>query len=125
MVIIRNEKPCKVNDTVWCFDAYGNLTTGRIYEIKDGMAYIACGRTGGMKTGARLSECWPTKEACLDAEKQRSDKQVAEYKARITDIESLVAFLFNHDIHSEYRDQDAEVAARERAAELGVSIEIN
>lgn len=42
----------------------------------------------------------------------------------ITNVESLVQFLFKHDVYSEDRDYDAAAAAKKRAGELlGIEIE--
>lgn len=122
MIEVCNEKQFKVGDTVWWFDAWGNLRWGIIYGIEDGHALIR-EEGKGAKTGAKLGDCWESKEACLRAEARRAKLQTKEYEESITDVESLVRFLFEHDVHSEYKDYDAEAAARKRAREL-LGIEI-
>ena len=44
--------------------------------------------------------------------------QTEAYRTSIKDVRDLVKFLFTHDVHSEFRDYEAEVAARKRAKEL-------
>lgn len=112
MIKIANTNQYQVNDEVWWFDAWGKLQHGRIEEIHGSKAQIAHGRTGGAKTGADLSKCWSSRVACLEAEKQRTKRQVAEYKNEIKDAADLVRFLL-----------DTKQAARERAKELGINIE--
>lgn len=73
---------------------------------------------GGLVTGAKLCECWPNKEECLNAESRRAELQKAEYKESIKDVNNLVKFLFDKDVHSENRDYEAAAAAKERAKEL-------
>lgn len=118
MIKIKNPNEYKVTDTVWWFDAYGTLRKGVIYEIGDTHVLIYENGKKGVKTGAKLSDCWPTKDACLAAENQRSALQRTAYKESIRTVSDLVAFLFKHDVHSEFRDYDAAAAAKERAKEL-------
>lgn len=117
-----------VGDKVWWFDSWGNLRWGVIYEIKDEqvrrrretcrVALIYEEGKKGCHFGAKLSECWPTKEECLEAERRRSIAQKAEYKESIKDVKDLVQFLFEYDVNGEDHDYDAESAAKERAKEL-------
>lgn len=123
---IKNNNKFKIGDTVWWFDNWGTLRTGEIYDISDEKirdkvtTYARIYEDGekGVCTGAKLSDCWPTKQACLDADKRRSEAQVKEYKESITDVNDLVKFLFDNDVRSENRDYDARKAAKERAREL-------
>lgn len=122
MIEVRNERQFKAGDKVWWFDAWGNLRWGIIYGIEDGHALIR-EEGKGAKTGAKLGDCWESKEACRRAEARRAKLQTKEYEESITDVESLVRFLFEHDVRSEDRDYDAEAAAKKRAREL-LGIEI-
>lgn len=122
MIEVRNKKQFKAGDKVWWFDAWGNLRWGIIYGIKDGHARIQ-EEGKGAKTGAKLDSCWESKEACLRAEARRAKLQTKEYEESITDVKSLVRFLFEYDVRSEYKDYDAEAAAKKRAKEL-LGIEI-
>lgn len=90
MIKIKNPNEYKVNDTVWWFDAYGTLRKGVIYEIGDTHALIYEDGKKGVKTGAKLSDCWPTKDACLAAENQRSALQRTAYKESIRTVSDLV-----------------------------------
>lgn len=118
MIEIKNPNKYKVNDKVWWFDAYDTLRNGVIYEIRDTHALIYEDGKKGLKTGAKLSDCWPTKDECLAAENHRSALQRVAYKESIKNVSDLVKFLFKHDVHSEFRDYDAAAAAKERAKEL-------
>lgn len=123
MVEIRNPNPPAVGDKVFWFDAYDNLSSGKIHEIQkaedgDDVAVIRAGRAGGIQTGAKLWKCWQTKEQCLDAEQERIDRQIEEYKESITNTKDLVKFLMTHDVVSDVRDYEAEKAAIQRVEEL-------
>ena len=122
MVEIKNEKRMNVGDNVWWIDNYGNLQNGKIYEVREDKgvvwALIEQGRNGGMKTGAKMYKCWQSKDECLEAEAKRSKGQKEAYKESIKDVNDLVKFLYANMDRTEYRDCEAEVAARERAKEL-------
>ena len=115
MVKIENNNKFNVGDEVWWFDSWGNLQNGKIYEFTGEYAGIKQGKTGGISTGAKLCDCWPTKEECLKAEKRRAIAQTAEYIKSIKDVNDLVLFLFKHDVSGEDHDYEAEEAAKERA----------
>lgn len=124
MVKIENNNKFKVGDHVWYFDYYGNLRDGEIYEITDaGMACTREGKRGGVTAGTELENCWPSKEACLEAEQKRCKLQVEEYKRSIRSVEDLVRFLWKNDINSECPDYEAKRAAKERAADFGINLE--
>lgn len=124
MVVIENKNTYKIGDNVWWFDAYRNLQNGIIYDYypTDNFAAIKQGINGGIHTGAKISDCWPTKDECLKAENRRAKAQKQEYKDSINTVEDLIRFLYTHDVQSEYRDYDAKAAVEERAAELGISL---
>lgn len=126
MVEIRNENKYEIGNEVWWFDAWDNLRHGIIYDFryrneKDTVPFFACihenGRVGS-ETGAKIENCWPSKEACLDAENRRMEAQKAEYMESIKDAKDLVKFLFEHDVRSDTRDYAAFYAAKTRANEL-------
>ena len=54
----------------------------------------------------------------IRAETDRITAQTEAYRTSIKDVRDLVKFLFTHDVHSEFRDYEAEAAARKRAKEL-------
>lgn len=127
MVKIENTNKFQVGDKVWWFDAWGNMRWGIIYNIVDGkrgdtlIGKMACiheeGKTG-IHTGACLSDCWPSEEACLEAEERRVKEQIREYKESITNVKDLVRFLFEHQVTGEDMNYDAKAAASQRAKEL-------
>lgn len=123
MIKIVNKNEFKVGDKVWYFDAWGNLQNGVIYEIVDDHAKTKEGLHGGVLAGAKLDKCWPSKEDCLYAENCRAVVQKAEYKESIKSVEDLVRFLYQNDVNSEYRDEEARKAAKERAEELGIRLD--
>lgn len=111
-------KKFKIGDRVWWYDPYGTLRWGIIYDIKDGHAAIHEEGKTGSQTGAPLDRCHATKDDCIRAETDRITAQTEAYQTSIKDVRDLVKFLFTHDVHSEFRDYEAEVAARKRAKEL-------
>lgn len=136
MVEIKNNNKYEIGDWVWWFDPWDNLKKGIIYGIievtygedTDNPTQVKHAKIYedghiGSSTGARLSICWPSKEACIEAEKERSKAQVEEYKAGIEDVKDLVKFLFDYDVRSEYRDLDAVKAATEKAVEFGINLD--
>lgn len=120
MVEIKNENynEFKIGDKVWWYDSWGIIQNGKISEFKGEYAGIKMGVHGGISTGAKLSECWPTKEACQNAEERRATAQKTEYIESIKDVNDLVQFLFDHDVSGEDHNYEAEAAARERAKDL-------
>lgn len=123
MVRIENKNEYKVGDEVWYFDTWGSLRHGIIEKIVGDKAATREGKRGGISAGSSLWNCWPTKEACLEAENKRWELQKAEYKESIKSVEDLVRFLYDHDINSEYADYEAREVAKECAAEFGISLE--
>lgn len=115
---IENNNKYNVGDKVWWFDSWGNLRWGVIYEIKEYMAAIHENGRTGIQTGARLSECWPTKKDCIDADKRRSELRKDMYRKSIKDVRDLVQFMYTHDVSGEDCDYDAETVAKEKALEL-------
>ncbi len=124
MAKIENKNVYVIGDKVWWLDAWNNLRWGIIYDFKEGYAAIHEDGKKGIQTGAKLEDCWPTREACIHAEAERSKLQTEEYKESIKSVEDLVKFLWENDVNSEYRDYDAAKAARIRAKEL-LNIELN
>lgn len=126
MVKIENNNRFKIGDTVWWVDPWGNLMWGVIYAIDEGNVAALIYKEGrvGACSGAKLCDCWPDKETCLAMEKKKSDLQVEEYKAGISNVEDLVRFLYTNDLNSENPDYEARRAAKERAEELmGIRLE--
>ena len=123
----------KIGSRVWWFDAWDNLRWGDIYEIRsekwgalDSVKIALIHENGkkGSNTGARLEECWPTKEQCLVAKKTEEQKHYRECLNYIKTVEDLVRFMYSTDLTSEFRDCMAEKAVKEKAKELlGISLE--
>lgn len=67
-----------------------------------------------------------SKNDCIKGIQEKNDKIVAEYKTEITDLESLIAFPLKHNVGQceEYTDYEATRAYTERAAELGLAINL-
>lgn len=132
---MTNNNTYKVGDKVWWFDAWDNMRWGIIYEIrtkKQGalspvkMALIYENGRKGSNTGARLEECWPTREQCLVAKKNEEQKHYKECLNYIRTVEDLVRFMYNTDLTSEFRDCAAAKAVTEKAKELlGIDLEEN
>lgn len=123
MVEVVSNNTYGKNDTVWWFDQYGTLKNGKVMGASDTgtenfTLLIAVGGSYRANDCAKPSECWPTREECIEAEKQRSRMQRAEFKESIETVTDLVTFLFAHDVTSVFRDADAYAAAAERAREL-------
>lgn len=119
-------KEIKPGDKVWWFDNWSNLQEGKVKDIitenvrGEDVTYatISQGGYGGVSTGAKLEDCYLTKEECLKAENKRFAAQVAEYKAQIKRPEDLIQFMYDNDLNSEYQDFEARRAVAERAKEL-------
>lgn len=132
---MTNNNTYKVGDKVWWFDSWDNMRWGTIYEIrteKQGalspvkMALIYENGRKGSNTGARLEECWPTREQCLVAKKNKEQKHYKECLDYIKTVEDLVRFMYNTDLTSEFRDCVAAKAVTEKAKELlGIDLEEN
>lgn len=74
-VKIENNNKYDVGDAVWWFDSWGNLRCGIIYRIQDDVAGIHEEGKTAIQTGAKLSKCWPSKDACVEAEVRRVKAQ--------------------------------------------------
>lgn len=124
-VVNRDAKNFKIGDTVHWMDSWGNYQFGTIsgfVEGKDAVSIYGEGKKG-ISTGALLEKCWETKEALFRAEARRAKEQTRVYAESITTVKELVQFLFDHQVNGEYKDYDAEAAARKRAKEFGLNIE--
>lgn len=125
MVKIENDKRFRANDEVWWFDALGNLQNGIVYNVQVGekpevtpVVHVRTGKHDNVLMSIEMTKCWSTKEECLRAEQKRITLQTEEYKREIIDTESLIRFMFKHDVCSENKDEEAEEAAKTRAKEL-------
>ena len=119
----------KIGDEAWFFDAYDNLVHGFVREFrtvtKKGktVSYAALDEINenGSFAGQRSTPLFTlhhTKEACLNAAHEESERRRAVFKQQIEDLPALIAFVMSHNISGEFRDCDARRAVRERAFEL-------
>lgn len=119
----------KIGDEAWFFDSYDNLVHGFVREFctvtKKGKSvpYVTLDEiTGDGRFGSQRSTplftLHPTKEACLHAAHEESERRTAAFKQQIPDFPALIAFAMSHGISGEFRDCDARRAVRERAFEL-------
>lgn len=120
---MKKEKTLKIGQPVWFFDAYDTLHEGTIIsniplDKTNGVPYLEIreGRYGVMN--ARTDSCFPSKQECLDAHRADFERQVSEYKAGISSVEDLIAFMYDNQLSGELFDEAARAAARERAKEL-------
>ena len=65
-------------------------------------------------------EVYTSKEELINASKSSFEKEVENYKAEITDVNSLLAFPLKNDLTSDYA---AETAYKEKAIEFGFNME--
>ncbi len=69
-----------------------------------------------------LDNLYPTKDACLEAQKKQIELQTEEYKGSIKNVTDLVQFIYDHYVRSQNRDTDAQDPAHDvviqRAGEL-------
>lgn len=125
MVKIKNDNIYKTGDEVWWFDAWGTLRNGTVVETGtnqcgklDPVEYVRVHESTGGTMGTERDNAWPTKEACLDAEKRRSEAQIKEYENDISSVEDLVRILFENLSCDPDKDYDLEKAAVARAKDL-------
>lgn len=130
MARIKNKNTYKIGDIVWWFDQWSCLRHGEIYE----MGTETVGKLAPVKyakiherddqerragsTGAKLSDCWPSKEACLDAARRKAELETKEYLDSIKTVDDLVRFMYHADINSEFPNCEAKTAIQAKAKEL-------
>lgn len=119
----------KVGQEVWFKDTYTDVNSGVVTEICTGEAegYVKIKGTGDTFStgGTKIKNCYPTKQALLDALQAGWDAKVAAYKESIRTVGDLVRFCFEHNFSAEeYTDWEARKAAQARAKELlGLELE--
>lgn len=125
---IREFRKFKKGDLACFFDSYDNYIEGPITRFipldqTKGVPYLEVKGQFGTRM-SKIQDCYPSKEACLEAAKKKHDERTAEYCDRIKTVEDLVRFLFDHDTTSEFRDYAAIEAAQTRAIDLlGIQLE--
>lgn len=125
-----NKNDITLNDKVWFAEpwteriVYGivdDLNIKNNYVIVHGKPHDNSSFVG--KLTKTLNDIFTTREQCIQAVAEKNNQLVAAYKAEITDINSLVNFPLNHSFGAEeYTDYEAIRAYKERAAELGFTI---
>lgn len=111
---------------VYWIDSYYNLQMGvagkTVMENVRGeeIPYLRIrqGKNLGASTGAKLEDCYFTKEECLAAENKRFAAKVAEYRKEINTVEELAQFMYDHNLNTEFPDLEARQAAHESGKEL-------
>ncbi len=84
----KDNESFKIGDKVWWYDKQQNLQSGRIFNFKNNCALIKQGKNGEIRAEARLSDCWHTKDACIEAEIRKAETQDDEdFKQAIESIE--------------------------------------
>jgi len=125
----QSNRNLSVGDHVWFNQNWVGPSAGTITAFKQTKAarrkesadYAEIHLDNGGTTGTLLTNIYTSKEALLEANKKASSKRIADYKAKIPDIEGLVRFMFDNTISAgaeEYTDWDARQAVSERAKEL-------
>ena len=126
----------KVEDTVWFKENWSEcLTSGVVKSV--GMTEIternpvavpyATIKSNFADYDILFENLYPTKDALKQAMKKESDERVAAIKAKIHDVNELIAFMYDATISSgaeEYTDWDARRAVKEIAKEL-LNIDLN
>lgn len=113
-------------DTVWFFAPYDVLSCGVITGFtkseQNGRTYAAINGTNGTVgcMHAKLDECHATKQECIDAKRDKNEKEQESLREGIRDVNDLVRFMYDNCIAcaDEYTDWNARAAARSRAKEL-------
>lgn len=125
------EKDIKIGDKVW-FEEYWTqrASCGYVEAFSVGQRV----KVRGLKNNTafdknstayvKLENLYRSKNDCIKGIQEKNDKLVAEYKAEITDLESLIAFPLKHNVGQceGYTDYEAIRAYTERAAELVLPI---
>ena len=123
-------KNVNIGDTVWFEEHWSEcLTSGVVKNV--GMTEIteknpvalpyATIKSNYVEYDILFENLYPTKDVLLQAIKKESDKRVAEIKAKIHDVNELIAFMYDATISTgseEYTDWDARRAVKEIAKEL-------
>lgn len=121
-------KNTKIGTKVW-FNSYQSINSGTIKsnvltfkkldvpEVK----YVEISWDDGGSSSILLENLYETKEALINANKEKSDKIKEKYMSQINSIEDLVIFCFRHDMTSEYANYEALAVAKDKAKEYGIN----
>ena len=130
-----DEKTIKAGQKVWCVDAFGNIHNAITNETmvsqrgKKQITYVMMSSVDGYRSsqGFPIDACYSSREALLESEKAKADRNVRLYCEEIQSVNDLVEFMFNNPVApaEEYTDYDARKAAAIRAEELlGLKLEV-
>lgn len=113
----------KIGQEIWYKTSYVDVNSGIIKEIHNekGHGYVIV--NGTRKTygtqGVKLENCYPTREALLQALQVDFDNKVKTFCDSIQTINDLVKFCYDHNMSAEeYTEWEARKAAQIRAKEL-------
>lgn len=103
---------------VWFFDSYDTLQDGIVDSIQlaGGIDYALFRNNGG----AKCEDCYPSKNACLQAKLEKDNAEVLQIQQSIQTVEDLVRYMYNHTVScaEEYTNWNARKAVAIRAKEL-------
>lgn len=114
----------KIGQKVWFRSAYVTVNQGKITEICTGKAEGYVTLKGINDTygtcGAKLEDCFLTKEELLADKQVKNDARIKRYCEEIKTVNDLVTFMYDNNVScsEEYTDWEAREAARIRAKEL-------
>ena len=125
----------KSGQKVWCIDTFGNIhnavvnKTVLVKRKNKQITYVRMSEVDGHQNnqGFSIDACYPSREALLEGEKAKSNRQVQLYCEKIQSVNDLVEFMFNNTVApaEEYTNYDARKAAAIRAEELlGLKLEV-
>lgn len=113
----------KIGMEVWFENNWDTICSGKVTKFYDeAPEYVEIKGTretyGTM--GAKIANCYLTKEELLAALQTQSNQRQAEYCAAIKDVNDLVRFMYENNVccAEEYTNWDARRAAKTRAKEL-------
>lgn len=113
----------KIGQEIWYKTSYVDVNSGIIKEIHtdkglDCVVVKGTHETRGTQ-GVRLENCYPTKEALLQALQVDFNNKVKTFCESIQTINDLVKFCYDHNMEAEeYTEWEARKAAQIRAKEL-------
>lgn len=125
------KKEFDIGDELWFIDQYGNLCQGVVEtktypSVHSKTTYLGVREHIGRRD-VQLEKCFPTREACLAAERKHHDDAVKAYLDAMKDKDDLVVFCLTHVVTpaEEYTDWTARDAAIAKAKELSIALPEN
>ena len=117
-----------VNDTVYCIDSFGHLTSGKIINIRsitdefDTVVYYNIHTDTGDFQCLEL-DTFKTYGKAIAEMTNRSKNKRKEYESKITNLPELLSFMISQMHCEEYTDYEAIEASKNKIKEL-LGIEI-